>query len=604
MPAALPTRRRVLPCWRHWGFALLCCAELLLGDGSRAQASEMVFGGQVTAMGRSSQSDISGDSQQLGMAGTVTGAGYIWRPWFATLNVNLTLLQNTTETNADDLTARQRSKDRLLSGQVRLTWFPSSRFPQEDLIDIYDTRVETDNVGIALQDVKTLRRERIGATQHYRPASGDSNYTLQAMRTRTLENDGTRENTNDLLAAAAHRFGANALDYQMSFRDTVRDEPLLRRQNTLTDATVRHTYRPDESLSVESVLDSSHTRELLNEQPSKATNDTSLDNFTTWRSQDKRWTWRTHVGGKRSESTVLDVPAENRSENVSAGFSFEWTRALRVTGEAGGGRVQATDSPDVTRSFENAGLFYTPQAVPLGPFHYRWSSSVNLANANSSDTKAVQTGSLGLRHGLDWVSSSDDTLTLTASLNQGFTATEDSRDTQLFTLNHLASTAALWRGDHTTSLLQLNASDARTHGRQTFIGGTTPVQQTLQTADAHANETIDVSRATTLEGDLRVGVTRQTDNHLLTRTRFSSASASYTYAHVFGVDRLRFRSRLEYSLRLSVTDAVSEEKEERASFDNKLDYVIGLLTLGLRRTITRYDGHRNVVTVVSATRVF
>lgn len=601
-------------------------------------ASEMAFGGQVTASGRTVQSDGEGDATQRGLTLSLDGVGYIWRPWFATARLGLDISQISTELDQEGTVGDQHTDDRILAGEARTNLFPRSRFPLEAFVDIFDSRIQTDTVGVALQDLDTLRRERVGATQHYRTPSGESNYVLQAVRTRVTELDDSHEDSEDLLASGSQRFGSQTLDYRVTQRNAVRHDVEADTRGNQTDQglTLRHEIQPSEALTVETVYDAAQEDEELavtGIRQDRQDTASSMDNFTTWRPVGSPWTVRTHLGGQRRDGRTDSLNTRETSSIASVRTSYDITRALVLAMDVGTSRNRRDTDPEVRRTFENASLNYSPAAIALSEtVHYHWGASATVGNTNANNARSVQSASVGLRHGVDHIISDDGGRTVTESLNESATEFGDSNDTRLLTLNHQASLSVFWSRVASNTLTQLNLTDTRTRGRQSAalqdeqsppaiepFPTATPepaaaeppqdVHQVVQTADVYASHQLLVSRFSSWEGNARVGVTRQNDSGVETESTFADASVGYAYRHVFGVDQLRFRSRLEYASHwvdeedTGTRDTV-QDGERRASWDNRLDYIIGLLSLSLSRTVTVVaDKYRRIIGV-SATRRF
>ncbi len=587
---------------------------MTLGSGGAA-ASEMALGGQVSTSARTTESDTLRNSQQLTVTSTLDGAGYYWRPWFITGNFRLNLSHSLTHLERDALGERQESTVDFSSGEAYLTAFPRSRFPLQTFVDVLDSRVETDSVGVALDDINTLRRERIGATQQFRPVDGNSNYSVQVVRTHTLENNLNQENSRDVWATASHELREQSLSYRFNVRDTERDELALRRDENHSAATVRHDYHPAFGLAVESAFDvtKDETRsrpripaagalaeDILGIREQSGT----MSSFLTWRPAESQWTLRANVGAQSRERLSNEFNSQSEARNAAVGANYDVTTALHVTGDMGVTRTRTDNTPEIERRFQDIALEYTPEATPLGPVQYHWSARGSYANTDATNEPSVQSQTASLQHGLSRIAADSEGRTLALSIDQAATQAQDSRGTELLTVNYLGSAAVLWTSPSSTSRAQLNANHSHSTGVQQGADARQPVDLTVQTVTMLAGRQWQATRYHAFDGDAATGSVLVVDTHKETRSTFSSASAGYTYRQAFRIDQLRFRSRLEYAVRESRLAAGTSEGEERASWDNRLDYTVGLLNLALRRTITLFNGARTTITVVSASRTF
>lgn len=570
-----------------------------------ALASDMEFGGSVTGSSRTTNSEVGADSKQEAFTATLDGAGFVWRPWFATLRLKLNVSQTRAEVQQDDPPTDQTSKARLLSGEARMNLFPRSRFPLDSFVDMFDSRIESDTVGVALTDVNTLRRERVGLTQQYRTVSGDSQYTVQALRTHVLEQDRAEEHRADAAASGSNHFGNQTVSYRVSTEQSLRDETATDTRRRLDTGMVRHEAHPSPSLTVESVVDGSRDHEWLVAVPVRQETARSADNYVTWRPEGSELTLRTHLGANTRDTVAGDGDTHTETHTGTANVGYNITRHLRFAADAGAVRTRVNDETAELRSFENAALNYTPAPSPLTEtVDYVWSGSAAVGNNDSNIEDSVQSASAGLRHGLNYRSSNGEGRTVTSSVTQGFQSFHNSRGTRLDTLNLLTSAAAVWEGATSTQLVQFNASDARTRGREATLDTVTDVDRVVDTADAHGSLQLRASRFASWEADLLAGETVEVDQGESARTVFGNASAGFSYRHVFGVHQLMFRTRLEYASHRTVGGEGKPDDEERGSWDSRFDYRVGLLTLAARRTYTQYNGQQTVVTVFSASRAF
>lgn len=600
--------RRWRSCFHSLAIALLCCAGLVLGQGTRAFASEMVFGGWMTASDRNTRSDTGQDSEQTELTGTLQGNGFIWRPWFATSRIKLNFSQTKTELEQEAEAGRREMKYELVSGKAIINWFPQSHFPLNTFMEVSDSRIESETVGVPLEDINILRRERFGLTQAYRPLNSRSNYSLQAVRTRLFENDLDGEDISDIKATGSHRFKKQSLAYNLNFRETVRNEASIQRNENMGGFSMRHSYQPDQAFTIMTSFNFTRNEELQNPDTladgfEKRDDSTSLTSHMSWRSKDNKWTARGNLSALRNR-TFQETAKEEETNIASAGITYEITPSLRLLGNVGNTRTRSKDQQETEQSIQNATLKFTPTPFPLGGFQYHWNAQLFLGNTNTSENQSLQSGTLGLNHGLEKVVGNDKGRNVTLSLNEGVTQLEDSGGTRQLTVNHLGSVAVLWTRPSSTSLIQMALSDTRITGNEADSQQNIPIDRVTRRVNLVGSHQVRITRLQSLDGNVNLGATRVNDRGEENRSRSYQASAGYTVNHALFVDKLRFRSRLEYAGQRSESGSVDNEEQVRGSWDNRLDYTVGLLTLAVRRTMTRVGRNQTVVTVFSASRRF
>ena len=610
--------------WNHnsrfrWVCALMCCAGMMMTLVSQSRASEMAFGGRVTISGRQTESEIGANSEQLGLTTTIDGKGYIWRPWYATLSLKLDLSQTSSEVEQNEGGPKQESQYKLVSGDGKLKLFPQSRFPLEASVNMFDSRIETDKVGVPLEDINTLRRERFGVIQRYRTVRGHSNFTFQLFRTRVLENDTAEEVIEYGVVSGSHRFDTQSLDYDIRRQETVREENFEGHSDRQGVVNLRHGYRPDPSFNLDSSISLVHEEERFY-SPGGLSDPSLLDRssqgdtrsaatFMTWRPSKSKWSMRANMGVRGHQQTTGSLESEDRSSNASAGVAYSITDNLRLNGNAGISRTSIPGQAETDRNFQDAALEYTPAQIPLGAVQYHWHARSAISNTDTNTEPSVQTGSLDIFHGIEKFISNEEGRTLSFSVNQGATKYLTSEGRNLLTISHSSSVGANWRGVKTTNRVQLNLEDTRTSGVEPDPqdGPELKVERISQRANVISGHQSRITRSSSLDGDISISITRAIDQGQESRVEFARASAGYTYTHLFRVEQLRFRSRIEYSFQQSESELqqVTEESDERrASWDSRLDYTIGLLSLSLRRTQTAIDGQETVTLVMSASRRF
>lgn len=573
---------------------------LLLGFQATAHGFEMDFSGRVTVSLRDIDTESGSDSQQRVSTGSLTGFGYLWRPWFARTSVKLDISHIESEQESAVM-GSSRTGDDILSGEGRINLFPSSRFPTEMFADVSDSRVETSNL-ISVEEIDTLRRERYGVNQQYRPASGGSRYAFQYLHSETEKNDGDEEESDDFWVTGDHRFSNNTVTYRLQRRNGDILAEGKRSQEEQQTVNLRHSYFTQEGLNLESALNQSVEEELESGILSRD-RQTTLSSFLTWRPKDSKFTARANVNLLRREDLVANASGLTDSALASAGFSYDFSSALRVSADAGVSHSQSENS-ESDRHFENLTSSYSPVAIPLGNWRYFWGANIGLGNSGETDKRDVLTASAGIRHGLNRVFSDTQGSSVSVGVNQSYTRQQDSNHSWAYTLTHLGTLSAAWNRKGSLGRVQLSVSDSRTQGVEEEDTGQQASEDHVQTLSLLASLSRATSRYTTWNIDTSVGATRVAREASDDRFAFGLLSGGYLNNRWFDVMRLRFQSRLEYSVRESIPDEEEKTDETRVVWDNRVNYTVGLLDLSARLTVTGIDGELTRSMVLSATRYF
>lgn len=566
-----------------------------------ANGFEMNYTGRATVTLRDIEGGGGSHSQQQVYTGNITGFGYLWRPWFARtgLKLDLSHVISEQENGAD---SERTTEDNILSGEGRINFFPSSRFPTTLFADAADSRVETDSL-LSVAEITTLRRERYGITQQYRPRSGKSRYGFQYLHSRVDENDGDNEESDEMRVDGTHSFSNNTVNYRLLRRDADIVDVPDQRKETSQSFNLSHIYQPARSFSIENTFD--RTREL-EQEVGQVTRDNfaSLNSFMTWRPTGSKFTGRANLNLLRRESETNAIESLNDTAILSVGFNYEFTDALRMGGDMGRSRT-TSNGLDTDRHFENVSLAYSPAPIPLGNWQYFWGTSVGIGNNGGNDTEDVQTANAGLRHGLSRLITNPEGPAVSVNLNQSYTRQQNTRETRINSLTHIATIAATWSEVGNVNRLQLTVSDSRTAGEEADEDDNlVEVDDTVQTLSLVASMNRATSRYASWTADASLGSTRVENESTVDRFTYGLISAGYNNNRWLDKQLLRFQSRIEYSVRESIPDDEDKTDETRLVWDNRVNYTIGLLDLSARLTFSGIDDDRTRTLVLSASRYF
>lgn len=525
---------------------------------------EFVLGGSI---GYDTQRQTIGAdkymTQSLNTNVNATANSFIWQPWFARVSGGLGLGFNTTSTEAGSAngTTAGKSSNNIVTGNAVLSLLPSSRFPFEARFDRSDSR-QNSSLGAASSAYQTTR---YGLTQRYRPLSGGANYMVSYVHD-LWESANLDENKQDTFRAETTQQFANQT-LRIS-GDSTRNEQPRTNQSTLTNNLVsQHSYRPDTSLSVESLANMAKANYRLT-QGGHDFSYMQLSSSAYWRSTEKPFNVNGGVRLSDYSNTTNTTITKTRNANANVGANYDWSKHIRLNGS---GNVNVADNGgnQTVSTNQNVGVTYQPDAIALGAFNYTRSIASSVSN-NTDSLGGAQHFSLSPSHGLNRkIGLGKGTLGM--NLNQSVSFDVDTRSASTSILTHTGSLSWGLSEGRKTTLVHLSANDSRA------MGGT-PYSFQMINLQASLNE--NLSRNATWGGNLTAQVVRQetaTTPTLTTTT--SSADLSYRHQRAFNVPRLRFTSELRIFGDSLVPVLATPDKEETLSWENRFDYAIGRLQL-------------------------
>ncbi len=590
------TKRCAFPVKTAVGCVVIAVTYLPVSHGF-----EMDFTGRATVALRDIDTEEGSDSQQQVVTGNLTGLGYLWRPWFARASLRLDLSQIENEQESDVLGA-SKSRDDILSGEGRVNLFHRSRFPTDLFAEVTDSRVETSDP-LTVGDINTLRRERYGVTQQYRPPTGGARYAFQYVHDDVVENDGDNEESDEWWVTGGHSVADNSVDYQLRQRDADIFAGGERRDETQQTFNLRHGYHPRGGFSLENAFDRSLDEEVRDGVLTSDLN-TSLTSHLSWRPAGSRFSARANLNllRRENENAVSDSTADTAL--LSLGFNYDIADSFRVSGDAGASRSR-NEGRETDRHFETLALAYDPESIALGSWQYFWGVSTSIGNSGQRDEEDVQSVSAGLRHGVSRLITGASGSVLSVGLSQSISRREDTEGERSQSLTHLATISGTRNREGSIGRLQLSVSDSRTSGLETSDGDVPEdFTDAVQTVSLLGSVNHRTGRHSNWSADVTLGETRVKSDDQEDQFSFGLLSGGYTNNRWLGVRLLRFQSRLEYSVRQSIPDDEGKSDESRAVWDNRINYTIGLLELGARLTITDVDDDLTRTLVVSASRYF
>ncbi|GAB4348768.1 MAG: hypothetical protein Kow006_09810 [Gammaproteobacteria bacterium] len=568
---------------------------------SVAKSSEMDFGGSLALSLRGVESDEGGSSLQRSLTGTLSGVGYLWRPWFARSGMQLSLSKIVTE--QDSLGGEREQSNDLLTGEANLRLFPLSRFPTSLFAQVSDFRVDTSGDLLTAEDVNILQRKGWGIVQQYRPRIGTSHYAFDYRHDETTENDGDWKENDELSINGSHSVTSNSFRYRLRRRDTLSQTQVQVTDESLQNFYFRHNYAADSPLSVENVFDRTKEEEIVDGSMSREDR-RSLNSFFNWRPAESPLTLRGNFSVTRRDTQTSGSELQSETALASLGMNYQVSSAFNVSGDIGGSESR-DDGSRTRRHFENLAFSYSPESVEAAPWRYSWGAGLGIGNSGESGAENIQSVNGAFRHGLSQLITLDGQRVVSLGLNQGIVQNRDSLHSRTETLTHTVTVAASSSDDDSTGRLQMTASDSRSRGKTVDRDRNVErLDDVVKTLTVNASFSRIASRTSRWTASVGFGITKIDGIDLDDEFRNGSATAGYTNNRWLQVPRLRFESRAEYSVRDSLGEEGESSDESRTVWDNRVDYNIGLLVLRGRLSLTSIDGRTTRSFSLSAIRHF
>lgn len=572
-------------------------------DGARMRIPPIGVWGSIAYDLRRETSDAHDPVLQQIMTAKIDAGSYIYQPWFATVNGGLGLSMGWFE--GSDLGVPGR--DRFATGHGQINVFPQSRFPFEAHFNVSDTRTDGNGELIA-----PSRGITVGASQSYRPEAGP--YVLSGSIEHASQDNGPlgHDSQDRMTFSADTRWQSHTVVVNGTYEHNTRERSAQRLD--FGSIVARHNYLPSPELSVESIANATRN-DLRGPAGSDVANIFQVSSLGYWRPLRQPYTATSSVRMLVSESTA---GATIRNANVAFGGTYDVTPRLRLNALVSGGVIDTGKDVEALHG-EAIGASYQGASVPLGKFRYDWNASANASYTGATTHRDgqvnVASANVGAGHSVsrtfDIRDGSAIGLILGQSLDGSYTTAADDPFGATGRTARLGTTASVTWSKGTggvSAYARLAATDSRDLSHR----------DDLQMANAQVSGTWQISRASTLTGDLtaqwlrtRVALrpsTLRDDLPTETRTTTLGLSGNITYRHqrVFNVPRLRFTSEFHATDDSAVQQDALSLLPDRVtrSWENRLDYLIGRLATSLTFRIFEVNQRRNTLAMFRVQRDF
>lgn len=565
----------------HFGSMLYAVAAALWGAQAVAAVTLTDVSGSVGYTFRSITGSTASDARSNQLRASINGQGYLWEPWFANISAGLRATQDSTRFSA----AGASTRTTILGADLDLSVLSQSRTPFSLSYRLSDTRVDSLSLPSPLTALGSyeFQAERLSLRQSYFTELGDR---LQfSFDHGTWESDQRADYKDQLLGLeynmrrSRHTLSARA-SYQETELSSFEDDTEIRLLN------FDYFYHPNRALRFDTMA-SYYDADGRSAEPSA--NSTvhressmryiQVSNFAFWRPVDRPISASAGIRIYDLEAESPSGSLDQASISASAGIFYQYTRNLRFDASA-----EVTDSDATgfnTSSRQRLGALYQSDLRDLfSGFTYYWHAEASAQNQDTGSDELF-TGMVRLGHDLQRMWLTDGRGTFRLSLSQNVSGVEQSGDgdASMQRLDHTGSLSWDLHGESGSTMVHLTLSDSRGFGDQ---------DDSQQFANLQFMRTQNLTLYSMLSGNLTIQMVQrdfngQRDNDTVTAT----GQVTYRHMGLFDIAQLRFNSDLR------VARAATDEGVDRAEWENRLDYVIGLVDASLSWRYISFAGEQN-----------
>lgn len=504
---------------------------------------------------RNSKGGNSRLSQRLVLNLRGKANSYISRPWIAKVNGELGLTSS--KNKFDDI----GSSSNLLAGIAGVDLVPYSRYPFQARLSRNQTY---SGPGI---DAPVSQNTRLDMNQAYTPWHKlDSYHAIYYYDIAESQNSKNRQTGFDL-SGETRRFKNQPISSEISRDAEIRDNGGNNRQ---TRVKLQHSYSPGAGMSLDNnaSMASSYDYEILTASSSRIR---ELNSTLTW--QPNPSSPLTMIGSARVNAVDLGVDARSSHSgtyNAYASANYRHSQYLNMSA-SGNVNVLETDTARIKKASttENIAASYPLASSKLGDYAYGSSIGGGLSNITDA-TGSRQTLSLSPNHflnrGMDWGGGK-----LTQSFSQGWNLSDSTDSKASSRISHAGSLSWSRTRDKSTTNWTLNGRDSRSLSK---------TQDSVQNFDFTGSVNEEISRYSTLRGQLAIQSSRQLRTETPSTLVYTNSNASLQYGHqqAFGIPRLIFSSGLHAHSRAALPVAVGTPQEQGPiSWESTLSYTVGRL---------------------------
>ncbi len=550
---------------------------------NKAEAAPVRVWGDLTAVYRERDFNAGSDKAiDTLFVSTINASSYIWKPWFALVDGNLSITTDNRE-NSDQVNV----DNKYLRGKFRLNLFPSSRFPL--LFYVEKTNNERYDELFARNIVNTV----IGVRQQYISLDGRQYYSAKVERTEREDID-QESFTNDLLDLKARYKMTNSVLFGNV--DYSRIEKPTRDDAVNYAITARHAYANKSNLTLESTVSTtqSHSDFITN---SNDTRNDQLSSFLLWRpgkDSNLNITASLRVSDLEQKYQQYDlnlapnVIKENQRAtiNVNQGLIYNYSPRVTFTESLNGTRLTSDTSEQFIGS-ESVGATYNSGSIDNSIGYYNWYASTNLNRQHGNTTETEKFFKNQLGHSLSKEVVLTKKVKIQSTFNQSVVYEMKSSRENSSLLNH--SVTASWSESNfsSNSSLRFIFTDIRNMSFE---------NSSFQLINLQYFNNYRLSRNTFLLANITLQKSQNTTDQKTTNTQYTNGQISYNNTHFLNVLGLSFKSELRISNKVNDGDELTSSRYGSYKdniWRNEMVYRIGLLetrvSLDYVKNASQYD---------------
>jgi hypothetical protein len=540
-----------------WALPASAAVELLDLSGSVGYALRTITG----------SSDLDTTSNQL--RGVVNARSYIWQPWFATADASLRFTRDSTDFEGGGASTNTT----ILGGDLDLNVLAQSRTPFSLTYSVSDSRVDTVDLASPLTTLgdKEFQTQRLSLKQGYFTEQGDHFQARYDHNTWSVR-DGD-DYKDDLVGLEMDlRRPQHSLTAKTSYQES--DRNVLDQHTETTVLNVDHFYTPGRALRVDSMASYYDTKATSN-QPLNSTNQGNsttdlgqVSSFVFWRPVDSPLSMSGGVRVFDLDGSTAGNSTQLSSVSATGGLYYQMTKNLRLDANVEAGTNDNGDDT-ATASREHVGALYQSDIHELFEHYtYEWYSSASFQNQDLGE-ETVQSAQVSLGHDAQRLWMTDGYGTFRLSLTQAVSGTQQAGDFDDTTerLDHSGSLSWDQYDAFSTTMVQLTLADSHAFGDQ---------KDNQQFANVQLLRNQTLTDRSSLAGNITVqSVQRDFNGFGENGTVTATGQLTYQQTGIYTYTRLRFLSDLRLSR------AATDEGVDRAEWENRLDYAIGMLDTSL-----------------------
>lgn len=567
-----------------WGLFLRRRLLLLVASGSFLVSANTfaAFGGLVPlswsgqlAYNYGYVNSAGNESELTSLLLGVNATGYVWRPWFATTSLALSVGLSNSETSASSSDAT------IATGGFTLGIFPGSRFPFSLSYTLTDSRSQSYQDISRLSGDSAFQVTRWSLRQSYRPRSPGQLYNAWFYQT---EFDGDFFSSESMVYGLDYtlRLSTQSVTVSSTHSETKAGDSL--NEPSVDMITINHVYTPTPELGVNSLVS---LLEVDADGRGAVSTDTQAFSSFYWRPEHRAVSVS---GGVRLSEAESEQAASTvtRSLSTSLSLGYRMTRSLNISANASVGTSDSGNSQTLSTS-QGVNASYSGGRYQIAGFAYTWSGGAGVSNSTSrtevagiSSSSDQQTLSAGVGHNINKSWTTSQTSSMSAGLSQSGSGSKTSESDLISkTLNHSANLSWNSRGGRGSAFVSGRMSDSRSFGSTDTV---------FNSIGVNVVGDYKINRLSSMSGNMNFAASQNESESELTGKLASGARTlggglAYRNSRPFGIYNLQFTSNLTGN---KIID--SPQPTTTLRWESLFRYSLGLLTTSLTFRVSETAG--------------